>query len=135
MTKEGLAQIKEAYDMLQKGLNNPQKINVAYKHLNPIQGMEVPIRVKIVAINRFMMLSYADALKELNKVVKPPIVEESVGIIENEKHYSHHENVNQDVDILEFLTADEKQDLKSDTAGTTLEIVKDGKKKRTRKKA
>lgn len=138
MTELQLQQIKEVYDMLQKGLTHPLKINQVYKYLNTIQGMEVAQRVKILAINRFMMLNYQDCLNDLKKVQKAQeaqAIEESIGTIENRDKQTHRETKGNDdqQDIQGFLSKEEKEDLKSDTAGTTLEIVSnDGKKKRTR---
>lgn len=139
MTELQLKALKEVYDMLQKGLTNPLKINSVYKYINPMSGIEVPQRAKIMAINRFMMLSYQDALADLKKAqvkLQETKLEESIGTIENKEKQTHKEKVNVDdklQDIQGFLTKAEKEDLKSGEAGTTLELINnEGKKKRTR---
>lgn len=135
MTELQLKVVAEVYDMLSKGLTHPQKISQAYQYINPMSGIEVPQRAKILAINRFMLLSYADIQKQIKKeaeAVKETITE-SIGTIENKDKQSHTEKVDVDNNIQGFLTKTEKEELKSEFAGTTLEIVSnDGKKKRTR---
>lgn len=138
-TKLQLEAIKEVYEMIQRGMTHPVKISNAYKYINDIQGMEVPMRAKIMAINRFMMLSFEEEWKLANKPAvqpKPEVLEESIGTIENKSKHSHQESFGDDDElhnIQGFLSKDEKEELKSEFAGTTLEIVTpDGKKKRTR---
>ena len=138
MTKLQLELVAETYNQIQKGLIPTLKINQAYQYINPMIGMEVPIRAKILAINRFMMLQYQDVINEMKKAEAKEAevkLEESIGTIENRDRQSHQENV--DVtdpnNINNFLTVYEKEDLKSGEAGTTLEVVTaDGKVKRTR---
>lgn len=139
MTKLQLEAIAEVYNMLSKGLTHPQKINQVYQYINPMSGIEVPQRAKILAINRFMLLSYADVQKQLKveeEVLEMEAITESIGTIENRDRQSHSEKTDNgdNQDIQQFLTKKEKSKLKEPEAGTTLEIVSnDGKKKRTRK--
>lgn len=141
MTKLQLEAIVEVYNMLSKGLTHPQKINQVYQYINPMSGIEVPQRAKILAINRFMLLSYADVQKQLKveeEVKEMEAITESIGTIENRDRQTHSEGNNSsqgdNQDIQQFLTKKEKSKLKEPEAGTTLEIVSnDGKKKRTRK--
>lgn len=139
MTKLQLEAIVEVYNMLSKGLTHPQKINQVYQYINPMSGIEVPQRAKILAINRFMLLSYADVQKQLKveeEVLEMEAITESIGTIENRDRQSHSEKSDNgdNQDIQQFLTKKEKSKLKEPEAGTTLEIVSnDGKKKRTRK--
>lgn len=141
MTQLQLQAIVDTYNMLQKGLSNPIKINQVYQYINPMTGMEVPQRAKILAINRFMQLSYADVVKQLKseeRHAEEARLEESIGTFENKDKHSHQEKV--DVtdahDIQGFLTVYEKEDLKSGEAGTVLEVITpDGKKTRTRRKS
>lgn len=124
MKAEELIKIKQVYDQLNQGISNPIKINEVYSFLPNIQP-NAPIRAKIVAINRFMMINYEDYLPQ------EPILE-SIGTIENKPKQSHSEsNV---VEIQAFLTKDEQEDLQSPLAGTVLEISKDSNKSRTRSK-
>lgn len=138
MTKLQLELVVETYNQIQKGLIPTLKISQAYQYINPMQGIEVPMRAKILAINRFMMLSYQDVVNEMKKAEAREAevkLEESIGTIENKDKHSHQEKV--DVtdpnNINNFLTVYEKEELKSGQAGTTLEVVTaDGKVKRTR---
>jgi hypothetical protein len=134
MTIEQLLFIKSVYDGLSAGISNPININTAYGFL-PNHSDGSPVRAKIQAITRFMMLSYYDHLAEVNKVVAPEPIVESIGTIENKPKQTHQESVDDDLgNIRGFLTAEQKEDLRTPLSNTTLEIISsDGKKKRTRK--
>ena len=136
MNIEELKLIKAVHDGLQQGISNPLKINNAYDLL-PNKMIGSPMRAKIMAINRFIMLSYQDVLKELQQVkpVEIPVIVESIGTIDNLPKQSHKESVNDDMaEMQTFLTAKEKQDLKSHLAGTVLEHHRQGRKRTTIKK-
>lgn len=139
MTNIQLALIAEVADMLHKGMNNPIKINQAYKYINPSQNMEVPIRVKMNAVNRYMAFNYDDELKRLQKEnekydkevekVFPNFYSESIGTVENKHKQTHIENL--DIEINQFLTKAEKEDLANNESGTKL-VVKRGRPKNER---
>lgn len=142
MKIEQLKVIKSVYDGLAQGISNPIQINTAYSFLpNHVDGS--PVRAKIQAITRFMMLSYADELQAINKAEKEAkqlTIEDSIGTIENKQSQSHKESISDDMatehnENRMFLTKEEKEYLASNTSNTTLEIVNsDGKKRRTRTK-
>lgn len=121
MKLEHLNKIKSVYDALMAGISNPVKINEAYGYL-PNYVENSPMIAKIRAINRFMMLSYHDELKVVDKEVQEEVTDaqvyealtESIGTVENLPKQSHVE----DNDIQEFLTKEEKQTLSSKKAGT-----------------
>lgn len=129
MERKQLQEIKEMYDMLNKGLTNPLKTNTVYQYLQPMQGIEVPIRVKINAINRFMMLNYRDEYdamvnreKQIDMPSQPILTNnESIGSVENKDKQSHTEDIN---DVKNFLTKSEKESLKDNQSGTQLNIHK-----------
>lgn len=124
--------IKQVFDQLQNGTSNPITINSAYLLLpNHVEGS--PMRAKIMAINRFGMLNYADELKtaiDSDKQVEViPVIPEnasnSIGTIENKSTQSHSESSSEDDEIKvnrEFLTANEKDELKSPESGTKLKV-------------
>lgn len=133
-----LEKIKAVYDKLQGGLSNPIEITEAFQYL-PNYSEGVPMIAKIRLINRFMMLDYADYLKtaespEEATPVIPEAITDSVGTPENKQSQSHQEAVDDDMafsrtakpvvndepEILEFLTAEETQDLKQKKSGTKL---------------
>ena len=139
MTTNQLQQIKSAYDQLQGGISNPVKINEAYQQLpNMVEGS--PMIAKIRAITRFMMLNYHDYLKIVDSPVEAiPVsqedITESIGTIENKPKQSHQENLyNPDGSIMDFLTVEEQQDLKSKKAGTEFVVKKAPVKRRPAKK-
>ena len=139
MTKDNLLKIKSVYDQLLQGISNPILINEAYALL-PVSIEGTPMRGKIQAINRYVMFNYNSIMDELSRKVEPQPIIESIGTIENKPLQSHSEDnslmLDDPEELLAFLTENEKQDLKSDTAGTQLEIVdeKTGDKRRTRGK-
>ena len=142
MTKLQLELVAETYNQISKGLIPTLKINQAYQYINPMIGMEVPIRAKILAINRFMLLQYEDVVKEMKKaealeaeVKEMEAITDSMGTFENKNRQSHSEKTDNgdNQDIRGFLTVYEKEELKSDESGTVLEVVSaEGKKTRTR---
>jgi len=136
MTREQLDQIKEIYDLMNKGLTNPLKINAAYKHINPNFSSEPPTRAKINAINRFMMLNFRDEWdamiaveKQFVDIVETTIPEDnkSVGTTENKADQSHSEEI---LENRSFLTATDKASL----AGEPLTVLEVPARKRRRKK-
>lgn len=139
MTKDNLLKIKTVYDQMLNGISNPVLINEAYTLL-PVSIEGTPMRGKMQAINRYVMFNYNSIMAELSRKEEPEVIEESIGTIENKPLQSHSEDnnvvVEEQEELMTFLTEDEKQDLKSDTAGTQLEIVdeKTGSKRRTRGK-
>ncbi len=130
---EQLKEIKEVYDMLNNGMSNPIKINSVYKYINTVDSIEVPIRAKITAINRFMMLNYDGIYNTLmmkNKVDDDSMsTMGSIGTMDNLDKQSHSENTdnnsNQSTtnDLLEvdFLTADDKKELKTGKGNLVIE--------------
>lgn len=145
-----LQQIKAVYDGINQGISNPILINTAYTYLNnTIDG--APIRAKIQAITRFMMLSYVEVLKEVlaqieashqQQILKsreesyktqytPEVDLGSIGTMETKPKQSHQESFDIN-DIQDFLTKAEKESLSDNTSGTELIVERDGKKKRTR---
>jgi len=142
MELKQLQLIKSVYDGLAQGVSNPIQINSAYGYLpNHIDG--APMRAKIQAITRFVMLNYADEIQAIAKAEKEAVqlsIIESIGTIENQHKQSHKESVADDMatehnENRQFLTKEEKADLANPLTGTALEIVSnDGKKRRTRTK-
>lgn len=139
MNRIQLAKVKAVYEGIQAGISNPFEINTVYTYL-PNAMESTPMRAKIVAINRFMMLNYHDYLDKLKTEAlfniedyqKTSGVVESIGTVENLSKHSHVETLNQE-EIQTFLTQEEKLDLESNQAGTVFEIkTADGKTKRTR---
>jgi len=130
MTNLQLELIAEVADMLHKGMTNPVKINQAYKYINTSMSMEVPIRVKMNAINRYMVFNYDDELKRLkhendkfeNETIQIDLFDQPM---DDKKNKNHSENL--DVDLSEFLTKDEK-DLSKNKKGTEF-IIKRGRPK------
>jgi hypothetical protein len=141
MKREQLHQIKEIYDMLEKGLTHPLKTTTAFLNIQPDATPDTPMRVKQNAIQRFMMLSYRDeydAMKRQEAIdaILPPL-QDAIGTIDNLKQQSHKESAHDDLalphdDIHNFLTKKEKESLANDDSGTALIIEKDGKKTSTR---
>ena len=142
MKREELYQIKEIYDMLERGLTHPLKATTAFLLIQPDASHDTPMRVKHNTIQRFMMLSYRDeydAMKRQEAIdaILPPLTE-AVGNLDNLKQQSHKESVHDDLatrdhdDIQNFLTKKEKQSLANDDTGTALIIEKDGKKTSSR---
>lgn len=130
MNREQLDQIKEIYDMMNRGLTNPIKINNAYKLINPNFTSDPPTRAKINGINRFMMLNYRDEYDAMRAkeeyelktdIVKIDLPEDySIGTIDNKPFQSHSEEINEN---RSFLTAEQKQEL-IDPPKTKLEVPK-----------
>jgi hypothetical protein len=140
MTRLQLEAIVETYNMLEKGLTNPIKINQVYNYINPMVGVDVPIRAKIMAIKRFMIVNYNDVMRDLAtpKIEETQDIVDSMGTMENKPFQSHTEATTHDVaseDMSGFLTTEEKQDLKSEETGTVFEVRHaDGKITRSRTK-
>lgn len=139
MTRQQLQQIKEIYDMLEKGLTHPLKATEAFLIIQPGATFDTPMRVKQNTIQRFMMLSYReeyDAMVRQEKIdaILPPLQESLIGTIDNLPKQSHKESpiVTDIDDIQNFLTKSEKQDLKEESSGTELVLNIDGKIKSTR---
>ena len=137
MKRQELQQIKEIYDMLEKGLTNPLKSTAAFLLIQPGATIDTPQRVKQNTIQRFMMLSYRDEYDEMVRQEKVDAIlpiTDSIGTLDNLNKQSHKESVKvlANDDIQGFLTKKEKETLASDEAGTALFVEKDGKAKRVR---
>ena len=142
MNLQQLEKVKEAYDMLAKGISNPILINKVYTFLNPDNHEGVPMRGKIMAINRYIMFNYEVVLKELQLEAKKQEQHkvDEISLTGNSPKGDYQE-VNQtetqspvtDTDDLlpsDFLTKNEKENLQSKVTGTKL--VKEKVDKRTK---
>lgn len=116
MTRESLAKIKEAFDVLELGISKPLLVNEAYELL-PMKIADAPMMSKIRAINRFMMFDYAQQLS---------LVEMEEVTVDDDEIYNEDDDNNQDDDVIslnitpinddettiipnDLLTADEKE--------------------------
>lgn len=101
MTRQELQQIKEIYDMLEKGLTHPLKATQAFLTIQPGATPDTPMRVKQNTIQRFMMLSYREeydamVVKEKIDAILPPLTD-AIGTVDNLPKQSHKEDVLTDI--------------------------------------
>jgi len=68
MNKQDLTLIKKVYDDLQKGVVVNTELDKAYKLLSLQDNVLVNKRVKILTVNRFVMMQYETVLKGLEQV-------------------------------------------------------------------
>ena len=67
MKIEQLQEIRECYEMMEKGVSNPQLVNRCYKHISGQDMCFGGMRAKELRIVRYYMIGYQDALKQAEK--------------------------------------------------------------------
>lgn len=74
MNQKELEELKICYQQIEQGISTPQLINKIYDKIKTI-NYDVPERQKIVAINRYYLINWSEAMKEqLPTVVEQELI-------------------------------------------------------------